>query len=103
MRTVASKIDNTLHNALTRKCGDIGCSPSEYIRSLIRGDLEETRTFKEPEPLVADKQRAKVRIVLDSAGKVIERQTMVPKAKNVRIIDDNHKDEKITVQGMLRA
>lgn len=39
MRTVATKVDNTLHDKVIHHCNSISCSPSEYIRNLIRKDL----------------------------------------------------------------
>lgn len=45
MRTVATKVDNTLPDKVIHHCNSISCSPSEYIRNLIRKDLgEQDRT-----------------------------------------------------------
>lgn len=41
MRTIASKVDNDLHEALVKRCSERGCSPSEYLRVLLKQDIME--------------------------------------------------------------
>jgi hypothetical protein len=41
MRTVSSKVDNTIHDQILNRCNGIGCSPSQYIKDLIAKDLRD--------------------------------------------------------------
>ena len=40
MRTVSSKVDNSVHEQILTRCNGIGCSPSQYIKYLISKDLQ---------------------------------------------------------------
>jgi len=39
MRCTATKVDNPIHEKVTEKCNDQGCTVSEYLRNLILKDL----------------------------------------------------------------
>lgn len=55
MKTVASKIDNSLHEQVISRCNERGCSPSEYIRELVKSDLAGNGKPKQPRIFVARK------------------------------------------------
>jgi len=40
MHTVATKVDNTILDQVKNKCNSLGCTPAEYMRNLIKKDLE---------------------------------------------------------------
>src|SRR5579884_990428 len=40
MRTIATKVDNSLHEKVLSRCNSLDCNPSEYLRNLIRKDLD---------------------------------------------------------------
>jgi hypothetical protein len=41
MRTVATRVDNSLHEKVVSRYNSLDYNPSEYIRNLINGDLED--------------------------------------------------------------
>jgi len=47
MRCIGTKIDNQLHERLIERCNVEGVTPSEYVRSLVRMDLEEESSISE--------------------------------------------------------
>jgi hypothetical protein len=47
MRTVATKVDNALHEKVVSRCNSLGCNPSEYIRNLIKSDLRDNNEWDE--------------------------------------------------------
>ena len=55
MRTVSSKVDNTIHEKVVSRCNGLGCSPSQYIKDLIERDLNgesaQPATEKKPTPV----------------------------------------------------
>lgn len=40
MRTVATKVDNSMHEQVISRCNSLVCNPSEHIRNLIKKDLD---------------------------------------------------------------
>jgi len=40
VKTVATKIDSNTHKEIESRCGERGCTPSEYLRNLIKQDIE---------------------------------------------------------------
>jgi hypothetical protein len=97
MRAVASKIDNSLHEALVRKCGEKGCSPSEYIRDLVKRDIENTSAQQDgpaSKAILDVAKKYRVKIILDDNGNVLSKEVIedtesIPKAYNVKVIHDD--------------
>jgi hypothetical protein len=40
MHTVATKVDNGTLDPVNNKCSSLGCTPAEYVKNLIKKDLE---------------------------------------------------------------
>jgi len=76
VKAVATKVDNSIHDQLVNKCNGIGCSPSEYVRNLIKKDWG----------LEFEKKNSK-----SSSAQVVANDKpnslSVTKAKRVRIIE----------------
>ena len=108
MRTVASKIDNDLHEKLIQRCNAQGCSTSEFVRGLIEGELSSSKRglpgFESKDGDVPGEKRiTKVKLYLDSYGNVERQETITPEkqsfiahAKRVWLVDADGNRREIT-------
>lgn len=47
MKAVATKVDNSIHDQVINRCNGLGCTPSEYVRNLIKNDLDQGEKAKQ--------------------------------------------------------